>query len=121
MWEFPETIFIVWTGAAQVKNATDAEMANRAKIFFDWVKNEWDEPGDNIYLWDFYALETEGSPYLKDGYAQDPYDSHPNSAFSKRVAPFFCRRVIDVIEGKGDNSGITGKQVGENPTQFRLL
>jgi len=106
---FPDTSFIVWTGAAQVKNATGPEMAQRAKIFFDWVKQEWDEKGDNIFIWDFHTLETEGGLYLKDGYAADPHDSHPNHDFSTTVAPFFCHRIVEVIEGKGDSSSITGE------------
>ena len=109
MQEFPGNVFIVWTGAVQVKNETDAEHAGRAKIFFDWVKNEWDETGDNIYIWDFYNIETEGGLYLKQGYAADPYDSHPNANFAQMAAPLFCQRVVDVIEGRGDSSSITGR------------
>ena len=109
MHEFPQVRFIVWTGAAQVKNATEAEYAKRAKMFFDWVKNEWDESGDNIFIWDFYTLETEGGLYLKNNYAMDPYDSHPNNAFSQKVAPLLCQRIVNVLEGRGDSSSITGK------------
>jgi len=107
MREYPRTKFIVWTGAALTKGETDEAAAKRAQAFFDWVVKTWDEPGDNIYLWDFRALETEGGLYLKDAYAQD--DSHPNEAFSKTVAPLFCQRVIDVIEGHGDQCDRTGK------------
>lgn len=109
MHAFPNNLFIVWTGAAQVQNNTDAAMASRARTFFDWVKNEWDDAGDNIYIWDFYELETEGGLYLRDEYAADPYDSHPNSTFSQTVAPLFCQRIVDVIEGRGDSSSLTGQ------------
>ena len=102
MYEFPSRSFLVWTGAALVRQATDEESAARAKQFFDWVKNEWDEPGDNIFLWDFYGLETEGGLYLKDEYAEGPKNSHPNKKFAKTAAPLFCRRMIDVLEGRGD-------------------
>lgn len=109
MREFPENKFILWTGAALVKNATDEETAKRAKKFFDWARNEWDQPGDNIYLWDFYELETEGGLYLKEEYAVSPDDSHPGEKFSQRVAPLFCQRIVEVIEERGDSSSITGE------------
>jgi len=102
MHAFPSTNFLVWTGAALVRQATDEESATRAKQFFDWVRNDWDEPGDNIFLWDFYGRETEGGLYLKDEYAEGPKNSHPNKKFAKTAAPLFCQRMIDVLEGRGD-------------------
>lgn len=106
---FPKTTFIVWTGAALTKESTTPEKAQRAKDFFNWVKEQWDEPGDNIFLWDFNELETENGLYLKDEYAASPADSHPNKAFASRVAPLMCQRIVDVIEGRGDFSSKTGK------------
>ncbi len=108
--EFPRTKFIVWTGAALTKAATSPENAKRAGAFFDWVRTEWDKPGDNIYLWDFQKLETGGGQYLLDNYAVDPADSHPNKTFSEKVAPLFCQRIVDVIEGRGDSGDKTGQQ-----------
>jgi len=110
--EFPKTTFIVWTGAALVKGETDEAAARRAKAFFDWVRTTWDERGDNIYIWDFQTLETEGGLYLKPAYAAG--DSHPNESFAKKVAPLFCQRVVDVIRGAGATGNITGK--GGKPT-----
>ena len=104
--EFSKVRFIVWTGAAQVKNDIDEASARRAKAFFDWVRTQWDEKGDNLFLWDFYRLETEGDLYLKASYASG--DAHPNEAFSRRVAPLFCQRIVDVIQGKGDSTSLTG-------------
>jgi hypothetical protein len=123
MKEFHDTKFIVWTGAAQVEKRSlksriknllkgkshDKVSAERAREFFEWVKNEWDEEGDNIFLWDFYELETEGGLYLKEAYARKPTDSHPNVGFSRRVAPLLCRRIVDVIAGRGDTPNITGE------------
>ncbi len=109
MRSFPETKFIVWTGAALVEDATTPEQAARTRAFFDWVKSEWDEPGDNIFLWDFYELETEGGPYLKEEYAKSPTDSHPRSDFGGRVAPLFGQRIVNVVEGRGDSTSLTGK------------
>jgi len=108
MREFPQTRFIVWTGAALVQGATTEDKGRRARAFFEWVKNEWDEPGDNIYIWDFFELETEGGFYLKNEYAEGVNNSHPNSDFSRRVALHLCNRIIDVIEGNGDIGSLTG-------------
>jgi hypothetical protein len=110
--EFPKTKFILWTGAALIKNETDDDSAKRAKTFFEWVRDKWDEPGDNIYVWDFRELETEGGLYLKDANAAG--DSHPNEEFAKKVAPLFCQRVVDVIHGAGDTASVTGE--GEKKT-----
>lgn len=110
MREFPHTRFIVWTGAARTEAATSREEAERAKQFFDWVVNEWDETGDNIYLWDFRQLETEGGLYLKDEYSRSATDSHPNGEFAQRVAPLFCQRIVDVVSGKGDEGNLTGAE-----------
>lgn len=108
MREFKNTNFIVWTGAAQVKGKTTQDNAKRARVFFDWVRKEWDQPGDNIFLWDFYDLQTEGGLYFKDMYARGPKDSHPNEAFSRRASRLFCERILDVLEGRGDESTLTG-------------
>lgn len=109
MKSFPNTKFIVWTGAALTKARTTPEQAQRASDFFKWVKEQWDEPGDNIYLWDFNQLETAGGLYMKDEYASGPSDPHPNKDFSKWAAPLFCQRIVDVIEGRGDSSSLTGQ------------
>jgi hypothetical protein len=109
MHQFPDTKFLVWTGAVHSKVNNTEESALRMKEFVDWVRNEWDEKGDNIYLWDFYALETEGGLYLKDEYAAAPNDSHPGKKFAEKVIPYFAKRIIDVMSGKGDETDITGR------------
>jgi hypothetical protein len=106
MLQFPGKKFIVWTGAALRAADTTADQATRAKTFFDWVKVTWDQHGDNIYVWDFYSLETEGTLYLTPANASG--DSHPNSTFAGRVAPYFVKRLVDVIEGRGDTGSLTG-------------
>ncbi len=107
--EFPDTKFILWTGAARVKSQMDTATATRAGEFFNWVRNQWDTPGDNIFLWDFYELETEGGLFLKDKYATGANDSHPVREFGARAAPLFCQRIVDVIENNGENTTLTGK------------
>lgn len=109
MLEFPETKFIVWTPPALLQIHTHKEEAERAKEFSEWIKNMWDDKGDNIFLWDFRELQVEGGLFLKQEYALDVNDSHPNRKFSKTVAPYFCKRIVDVIEDKGDNTSLTGK------------
>ena len=109
MHSFPDTRFIVWTGAAPTLGFTSPMKAMRTREFFDWVKSEWDEPGDNIYLWDFYQLETEGGIYMKTGYASGLRDPHPRPEFAGRVAPLFAQRIVDVINGKGDSTSLTGE------------
>jgi len=111
MLKYPDNRFILWTGAAAVAGDPGSSAANaaRSREFFTWVKNDWDTAGDNIYLWDFFELETEGDNTLKSAYAASATDSHPNSSFCNQVYPLFCQRVIDVIEGRGDTASITGK------------
>jgi hypothetical protein len=96
--QFPDTKFLLWTGAALVKRETTPEKAARSSEFFDWVVNDWDEKNDNLFLWNFYKLETEGGIYLKDEYAVSQNDSHPNKEFAARVVPLFCQRIVEVIE-----------------------
>ena len=107
MRSFPSTRFIVWTGAALRAADTSAAAAARAKSFFDWVKTTWDEKGDNIFVWDFFTLETDGGMYLTPQHASD--DSHPNAVFAPEVVPLFCERVMNVLQGKGDTTSVTGK------------
>jgi hypothetical protein len=100
MHEFPETRFIVWTPSAMVEKNLSIEEAKRTFEFYSWVINDWDEKGDNIYVWDFYKYETEGGLYLKDEYSVSPEDSHPNREFAGRIAPLFAQFIIDVAQGK---------------------
>jgi hypothetical protein len=109
MRSFPDNKFIVWTGAALVESKTDEPQAKRAREFFSWVKKEWDEPGDNIFLWDFDTLQTEGGLYFKKEYARGENDSHPGQAFSQKAAGLLCNRIVNVIEGRGDASSLTGE------------
>ena len=98
MHEFPDNKFIVWTPAVNTKNGMTEDEARRTQKFYDWMINEWDVKGDNIFIWDFYKYETEGGLYLAEKNAYSPDNSHPNREFSARVAPLFSQHVIDVIE-----------------------
>jgi hypothetical protein len=98
MLQFPDTIFIVWTPAVCTKNQISSEEANRTLQFYKWMVDEWDEKGDNIFVWDFYKYETEGELYLPEKNAYSPENSHPGREFSARTAPLFCKDIIDIIE-----------------------
>mgnify|MGYP000844636299 FL=1 len=102
MHEFPEKKFIVWSPAANTKNKSQEDEALRTREFYSWMINEWDEIGDNIFIWDFYNYETEGGLYLSDKNAHSPDNSHPGKEFSAKVAPLFGQFIIDVIESKID-------------------
>lgn len=106
--EFPDNKFILFTGAVQVRQFLTEEDANRAREFHDWVTQEWDQPEDNIFLWDLYQLQTEDGLYFKDEYAVSPEDSHPNQTFAGRVANMLFNRIIDVIENSGKTTTLTG-------------
>jgi hypothetical protein len=111
MHEFPDTKFILFTGAAQVKSNITEDEAIRAQSFFKWVREEWDIPNDNIYLWDLYSLQTEESVYFKDEYAVSPTDSHPNKVFASKSAKLLFNRIIDVIENDGKGTTIVGEKI----------
>ncbi|MBI5067160.1 MAG: hypothetical protein HZB56_02895 [Deltaproteobacteria bacterium] len=107
MRQFPDKRFLVWTGAALRAADTDAASAQRARDFFAWVKSTWDEPGDNIFVWDFFELETQGGNVLAPAYATG--DSHPNGTLAALAAPLVGKRIVDVIEGRGDSGSLTGQ------------
>ncbi|HOF22241.1 MAG TPA: hypothetical protein PLO24_13375, partial [Bacteroidales bacterium] len=96
MRQFPDNQFIVWTPAVNTRNLMSEDEAIRTKEFRDWIVNEWDEKGDNIFVWDFYSFETEGGLYLADKNAVSLNDSHPNTEFSARMASLLGQFIIDV-------------------------
>jgi hypothetical protein len=100
MHEFPGNKFIVWTPAANTKLNSKEDEALRTHDFYNWMVNDWDEKGDNIFIWDFYNYETEGGLYLTDSNAHSPDNSHPGVEFSARVALLFGQFIVDVIESK---------------------
>jgi hypothetical protein len=108
MRQFPDTVFVFWTGAAQVEGQMSPENARNSKEFFGWVRDSWDEAGDNIFIWDFYSLEVEDGIYLNPKYAAGRNDSHPNKQFSKKAAPYFCSRLVNILNGQGDTTSILG-------------
>jgi hypothetical protein len=98
MHQFRDNKFIVWTPAVCTKNSMTEDQAKRTNQFYKWMTEEWDEKGDNIFIWDYYKYETEGGLYLADKYALAPDNSHPTKEFAAMVAPLFCEYIISVIE-----------------------
>ena len=109
--EFPDNKFILFTGAVQVRQFLTEEEAYRAREFHDWVTQEWDQPEDNIFLWDLYQLQTEDGLYFKDQYAVSPEDSHPNKTFAGGAANLLFNRIIDVIDNGGKTTTLTGAKL----------
>jgi hypothetical protein len=109
--QFKETKFVVITGAARVKSQISEEEAKRAREFFEWVAKEWDRPNDNIHIWDFYDLQTEGGIYFKDDKASSSINSHPNENFSGYTSELLFHRIIDVIKTNGSETTLTGKRM----------
>ncbi len=107
---FPETKFIVWTIPALESAKTNHDQAVLVDDFAKWVKEEWDRPDDNIFIWDFRQLETEGGLFLVPQNARSKTDSHPSERFSERVSENFVARVISVIENNGNNTDLTGNK-----------
>lgn len=108
MHQFPQTKFILWTPTGLTQSLTNKAQAERANHFSAWVKDSWDVKGDNIFLWDFRQLQTGGGLYVEAAHAERGNESHPSKEFAKQVAPLLGRRIIDVIENRGDASGLTG-------------
>ena len=109
MLQFTDTKFIVWTGAAQVRTAISEEEAIRAREFAAWVTQEWDTPNDNIFVWDFYELQTQGNLFFRDEYARSPTDSHPNKQFASVACNLFFNRIVDIITNDGNGTTKTGE------------
>ncbi len=109
--DYRDTKFVLWTGPALLENQTTQEEALITQEFYDWVKNQWDDPQDNLFLWDFRQLETEGSLYLKPEHAASSNDSHPSREFGEKAARLFVQRLTDIIEHGGSNTRLTGEKI----------
>jgi hypothetical protein len=97
MHQFGCTKFIVWTSAALVEARTNQAQAQRSAEFVRWVRDEWAQDDDNIFVWDFHALETDGGLYLKPDYAQGETNSHPTEEFSAMAAPLLFETIVSAI------------------------
>jgi hypothetical protein len=112
MHRFPNTTFIVWTLPPKAATDTQPATAELARQFAAWVRDEWDQPGDNVYLWDYRAIASPDDVYLAAAYAVGEHDSHPNAELSRRAAAAFVQRLTDVVAGRGDDAAATGEVAG---------
>ena len=87
--------------------------AKRVKEFYDWIIQTWDEKDDNIFLWDYYKLATEGGLYLEPTNAQGPENSHPSKEFAGKISKYFTNRIIQVSNGTADEYDLTGISVDD--------
>ena len=108
MRRFPDTQFLVWTLPPLVEADTNPGEVTRAEEFTTWVRESWDEPGDNIHLFDFRAIAAKDG-LLPAEYAEGTKDSHPSRALATKAAPLFAARIVDVIEGRADTTAATGE------------
>lgn len=106
--EFPDTKFILFVGPALTQGSTSEAEALRTREFFSWVRDEWDQSDDNIYLWDLYEIETDGGLYMQPKYAVSPLDPHPNKILAGQAVQLLFNRILDVIENNGNHTSLTG-------------
>jgi hypothetical protein len=107
MREFPATTFLLWTPPPLVAAATTAAAIEQAEAYAQWLRDTWQRPGDQLFLWDFRAIAAADG-VLKAEYAAGPRDSHPNAVLAQLAAPLFVQRLIDVVEGRGHSGALTG-------------
>lgn len=98
MHEFPQTRFLVWTGSALAEGATDPGQAQRAQEFARWVTDEWDQAEDNISIFDFRQIETDGGLFLKPQYATSATNSHPNIELASKSAGLLVKAILNIFE-----------------------
>ena len=120
--EYPDTLFIFWTGAPLHRLATTPDKATRARQFADWVKNEMVAGGSypNIRVFDYFGLTAGTDNVLRYDYEKSHTgsDSHPNSQAATDVGPVFARFIItsaqDFFDTPGSNQGNTQPSPNQN-------
>jgi hypothetical protein len=97
--EFPDTLFIFWTGAPRHRLATNGDNAARARQFAQWVKNDMlaGKSYSNIRVFDYFNLTAGADNFLRYEYenSHTNSDSHPNTQAAQDVGPVFAQFIID--------------------------
>ena len=105
---YPNTLFIFWTGAPLHRLATTPEKAARARQFADWVKNEMLAGGTypNIRVFDYFDLTAGPDNMLRYEYEKShtDSDSHPNNLAAADVGPVFAQFIIDSAQDFFDST-----------------
>ncbi|WP_182871078.1 hypothetical protein [Stieleria mannarensis] len=107
--QHPETRFVIWTGPAPSRRRVNRDAALRANEFFRWVRDDWDQPGDNVFIWDCYAIGSRDGLYLDAEFESD--ERTPNATYFRTVTPMLGQRIVDVLQGRGDIAAVTGGEI----------
>ena len=106
----PNVLFIFVTAPPLVRGSTSAEAAANARTFNNWVKNDWlnaynaAHPGmNNVAVFDWFDVLAYGSTgaypnRLRDDYATNASDSHPNLAADQDSTEVFATNSSNFID-----------------------
>lgn len=122
--EFPNKKFVAWTLAPQHRNATNTDQAARARVFANWVKNDWltEENGEhpNVFIFDFFNIVAESNPTPSNGQVNclkyeyegdhDGSDGHPNEQANLTAGEDFANFMIQLFLGQDFTEAIPLKQ-----------
>ncbi len=124
----PDVLFIPVTAPPLCYNCTNDENAHRARVFNNWLKNEWlddyndDNPGLNnvaVYDWfNFLANPDDHPTYpnrLKAEYGGTTSNSHPNALANQQSTQDFATNPDNFIDTKW-NAYINESLVISNPS-----
>jgi hypothetical protein len=103
MKQHPGVFFAIWTNAPLTSGQSDATAADLSKKFCKWAKDTLAKGLDpiigtfpkNIYVFDYFSKLTDANGYLKNQYAVNSGDSHPNDAATALIAPQFVSEIFD--------------------------
>lgn len=135
--ENPDTLFIPVTAPPRHYAPTDATNdaeAHRARLFNNWLKNEWltsynlNHPGlNNVAVFDWFDVLAYADDYpshpnrLKAEYGGESGDSHPNSAANSYSTQLFATNPDNFIDSAwnifngGDNTPPEITNISANP------
>ena len=125
----PDVLFIPVAAPPLCYNCTNDENAHRARVFNNWLKNEWlddyndDNPGlDNVavYDWfDFLANPDDHPTYpnrLKAEYCGGSGNSHPNTLANQQSTQDFATNPDNFIDTAWNDFFLSGPLVISNPS-----
>lgn len=102
--QHPERIFIAVTPPPLNPVATDAQAANRARGFADWLKSDEFLAGHpNVFTFDLFDLLAESDGSLPDfnmlrAASREGEDSHPNQFANQTIGPLFADFIIEAVQ-----------------------
>ena len=116
--QYPDTLFIFWTGAPLRDTSTNPAQAARARQFANWVKNDMLAGGSyqNIRVFDYFDLTADSNNVLRAEYMTNiSGDSHPNTLAAENVGPVFGQFIINSAQSFFDNvsNSICGNSIVE--------